>query len=74
MLEPKYQQVVSKIFCNQLGHRIIEVYVDDMIVNERRIEANPDLRETIGTLRRFHMMLNPNKCVFGVKGESASNF
>lgn len=33
-----------------------------------------DLRETLGTMRRFCMMMNPKKCVFGLKGGKCLGF
>ncbi|XP_057965298.1 uncharacterized protein LOC131155865 [Malania oleifera] len=45
----------------------MEAYVDDMLV--KSMEAGQhckDLRETFELLRRYHMRLNPTKCVFGV--------
>ncbi|XP_057962183.1 uncharacterized protein LOC131153755 [Malania oleifera] len=66
-----YQRLVNKIFKEQLG-KTMEAYVDDMLV--KSMEAGQhckDLRETFELLRRYHMRLNPSKCVFGV---SASKF
>ncbi|XP_065027568.1 uncharacterized protein LOC135651428 [Musa acuminata AAA Group] len=61
-----YQRMVDKLFRRQIG-RNMEIYVDDMIVKSKTAEAHlADLAETFQTLRRFHMRLNPAKCVFGV--------
>ncbi|XP_057962388.1 uncharacterized protein LOC131153960 [Malania oleifera] len=61
-----YQRLVNKIFKEQL-RKTMEAYVDDMLV--KSMEAGQhckDLRETFELLRRYHMRLNPSKCVFGV--------
>src|SRR5438128_5226943 len=45
----------------------MEAYVDDLVVNTRnRASLIDDLDETFRSLRRTRMMLNPEKCVFGV--------
>ena len=45
----------------------VEVYVDDML-RKIKDEANhlDDLKETLSTLRKDNMKLNPVKCVFAV--------
>ena len=45
----------------------MEVYVDDML-RKIKDEANhlDDLKETLSTLRKDNMKLNPAKCVFAV--------
>ncbi|XP_065050247.1 uncharacterized protein LOC103995026 [Musa acuminata AAA Group] len=45
----------------------MEVYVDNMIVKSQEARTHlTDLAETLATLRRFGMHLNPAKCAFGV--------
>lgn len=47
--------------------RNIEVYVDDIIMKTKKSDnLITNLEETFTNLRRFHIKLNPNKCVFGV--------
>ena len=42
-------------------------YVDDMLVKSLVAEHHPiDLEECFQTLHKFHVKLNPVKCVFGV--------
>ena len=61
-----YQQLVDKMFKNQLD-RIIKVYVDDMLVKSCTISDHiADLQETFDTLHRFQMRLNLAKCAFRV--------
>ena len=46
----------------------MEVYIDDMLVKSiNRAGQVNDIKETFDTLRKFRMMLNPDKCVFGVE-------
>jgi dsDNA-binding SOS-regulon protein len=45
----------------------VEVYVDDIVVKSRQKDTFlRDLEDIFASLRRYHMMLNPEKCVFGV--------
>jgi hypothetical protein len=61
-----YQKCVHTILESQIG-RNIEAYIDDIVVKSRqRGDLLSDLEETFGNLRKFRMMLNPKKCVFGV--------
>lgn len=61
-----YQRLVNTVVKGQIG-RILEVYVDDMLVKSWRIdEPLRNLAETFDTLDRYDMKLNPAKCVFGV--------
>lgn len=46
-----------------------------MIVKSKAKSDHPaDLKETLSTLRKYRMMLNPKKCVFGVKGGKCLGF
>ena len=50
----------------QIG-RNVRAYVDDIVVKSRKKETLiDDLKETFDKLRVYKMMLNPDKCVFGV--------
>lgn len=47
--------------------RIIEVYMDDMLVKSKAAEDHiKHLDEMFQILRKYRMNLNPQKCVFGV--------
>ena len=47
----------------------MEVYVDDMVVKSMTVEARVhDMKEVFVEIRKYDMRLNPDKCVFGVKG------
>jgi hypothetical protein len=57
---------VQIILENQIG-RNIEDYIDDIVVKLKKCgDLLDDLKETLDNLRKYKMMLNPKKCVFGV--------
>jgi hypothetical protein len=57
---------VHIILENQIG-RNIEAYIDDIVVKSKKHgDLLDDLKETFDNLRKYKMMLNPNKYVFGV--------
>jgi hypothetical protein len=50
----------------QIG-RNIEAYIDDEVVKSKKHgDLLDDLKETFDNLRKYKIMLNPKKCVFGV--------
>jgi hypothetical protein len=54
------------IWENQIG-RNIEAYIDDIVVKSKKCGGLLDnLKETLDNLRKYKMMLNPKKCMFGV--------
>ncbi|PKA46155.1 RNA-directed DNA polymerase like [Apostasia shenzhenica] len=60
-----YQRMIDAVFKNQRG-RNLEAYVDDVLVKSKTLtEHLGDLRETLDTLRRYNLKLNPAKCTFG---------
>ncbi|PKA56162.1 RNA-directed DNA polymerase like [Apostasia shenzhenica] len=60
-----YQRMIDAVFKNQRG-RNLEAYVDDILVKSKTLtEHLRDLRETLDTLRRYNLKLNPAKCTFG---------
>jgi hypothetical protein len=61
-----YQKCVHIILEGQIG-RNIKTYIDDIVVkSKKRGDLLDDLKETFDNLRKFKMMLNSKKCVFGV--------
>ena len=61
-----YQRCMQNCLHTQIG-RNVHAYVDDIVVKSRKKETLiDDLKETFDNLRVYKMMLNPNKCVFGV--------
>ncbi|PKA54419.1 RNA-directed DNA polymerase like [Apostasia shenzhenica] len=60
-----YQRMIDIVFKNQRG-RNLKAYVDDILVKSKTLtEHLGDLRETLDTLRRYNLKLNPAKCTFG---------
>jgi hypothetical protein len=61
-----YQKYVHTVLESQIG-RNVDAYIDDIVVkSEKRGDLLDDLKETFDNLRKFKMMLNTKKCVFGV--------
>ena len=61
-----YQQLVNKMFPNQLGNTM-EVYIDDMLIKSPHTNQYLDhLCQAFKVLRKYNMKLNPTKCSFGV--------
>jgi hypothetical protein len=61
-----YQKCVHTVLEGQIG-RNVEAYIDDIVVkSEKCRDLLDDLKEIFDNLRKFKMMLNPKKCVFGV--------
>ena len=62
-----FQRLMDKVFVDQIG-RNVSAYVDDILVKSTSVEKHPeDLRETLRTLKKYGMKLNPSKCSFGIK-------
>ena len=60
-----YQQMVTRMFRQQIS-KIVEVYVDAMVVKSLKSEEHvPDLNEVFEILRYHKLRLNVTKCVFG---------
>jgi hypothetical protein len=61
-----YQKCVHIILENQIG-RNVKAYINDIVAKSKKHgELLDDLKETFDNLHKYKMMLNPNKCVFGV--------
>nr|AAL91598.1 Putative gag-pol precursor [Oryza sativa Japonica Group] len=61
-----FQRTVQGALSDQLGNNV-EAYVDDIVVKTKTSDSLiDDLRETFDNLRRYRLMLNPEKCTFGV--------
>jgi hypothetical protein len=59
---------------DQIG-RNIHAYVDDIaVMSNKQDDLIADLQETFNNLRKYNMMLNPMKCVFGVPAEQLLGF
>ena len=47
--------------------KMTEVYIDDILVKSvKAVDHIAHLEEAFGILRKYRMMLNPSKCIFGV--------
>ena len=61
-----YQRLVNMMFKDLIG-KMMEVYVDDMLVKSKVAEDHmKHLGQMFEILRKWHMKLNPLKCVFRV--------
>ena len=61
-----YQRMMTRMFEPQLG-KIIEVYIDDMVVKSKKeSEHVKDLERIFAVLREHQLRLNASKCSFGV--------
>ncbi|GJV56743.1 reverse transcriptase domain-containing protein [Tanacetum coccineum] len=59
-----YQRLVDTIFEGQMG-RNLEAYIDDMVIKSKtKPEMIKDVEETLLTLKKVNMKLNPKKCSF----------
>nr|GEZ63847.1 reverse transcriptase domain-containing protein [Tanacetum cinerariifolium] len=59
-----YQRLVDTIFEGQMG-RNLEAYVDDMVIKSKtEPEMIKEVKETLLTLKKVNMKLNPKKCSF----------
>jgi len=62
-----YQRLMDKVLAAMLG-RNVQAYVDDMVVAlHERGRHTADLEELFATISKYHLKLNPEKCVFGVE-------
>ena len=61
-----YQRMMTRIFEPQLG-KIIEVYIDDIVVKSKVVSEHVgDLGSIFEILRKHKLCLNASKCSFGV--------
>jgi hypothetical protein len=61
-----FQRCMRRVFGKLIG-RIIEAYVDNIVVKSKRTrDLVPDLTKVFAKLRQHGVNLNPDKCVFGV--------
>ncbi|GKF16799.1 reverse transcriptase domain-containing protein, partial [Tanacetum coccineum] len=63
----KRVRLVDTIFEGQIG-RNLEAYVDDMVIKSKtEQDLLKDIEETLLTLKKVNMKLNPKKCSFGME-------
>ena len=69
-----YQRLMTKIFKPLIG-RMVEVYIDDIVVKSKtREEHTHHLQEVFHLLMRYNMKLNPSKYAFGVSADKFLGF
>ncbi|XP_015968640.1 uncharacterized protein LOC107492158 [Arachis duranensis] len=62
-----YQRLMNKVFADHIG-KLMEVYVDDMLVKIKSEELLlSDLTKVFNTIRKHGMRHNPAKCTFAVE-------
>ena len=61
-----YQRMMTRMFRDKIG-RIVEVYIDDMMVKSKReMQHIDDLKGVFEVLQRHKLRLNVDKCAFEV--------
>jgi hypothetical protein len=61
-----FNRMVKIVLGPQL-RRNVSAYVDDVVIHRKKKEDHiEDPRETFANLRKYDLMLNPEKCIFGV--------
>jgi hypothetical protein len=66
---PTFNRMMKLILGSQLG-RNASAYVDDIIImSEKEKDHIADLTETFDNMRQNGLKLNPEKCIFGIKGQ-----
>jgi len=69
-----YQRAMVALF-DDMMHKEIEVYVDDMIAKSRMEEEHlVNLQRLFQRLRKYRLRLNPAKCMLGVKSRKLLDF
>jgi hypothetical protein len=57
---------MQKCLADQID-RNIHAYMDDIaVMSKKQDDLIADMQETFNNLRKYNMMLNPTKCIFGV--------
>ena len=69
-----YQSMMSHIFEPLFG-KTTEAYIDDMLVKSKsRKDHLAHLREAFQLMRSHLLLLNPNKCAFGIESGNFLEF
>jgi hypothetical protein len=72
--EATYQKCIHIILEPQIG-RNVKAYIDDVVVKLKKCgDLLDDVKETFDNLRRYKMMLNTKKCVFGVSSRKLVDY
>ena len=69
-----YQRMATTLF-HDMMHNEVEVYVDDMIVKSKdRGSHIVNLKKFFERIKEYRLILNPQKCTFGVTTKKLLNF
>nr|MCH9869667.1 reverse transcriptase family protein [Serratia marcescens] len=69
-----FQRLVDRVF-EPLKGRVVEAYVDDLVVKSQEALGHPAaMGEAFEVLRQHNMKLNPEKCAFGDPGGKFLDF
>src|SRR5664279_942708 len=69
-----YQRCIQRCLHKKIGHNV-HAYVEDIVVmSKKRGDLLEYLKEMFDNLRKYKMMLNPTKCVFGVPAGNLLGF
>ena len=69
-----YQRAMNYIFHKLIG-RIVEIYIDDVVVKSKGYREHlADLRETLECRRKHGLKMNPNKYAFRVSAREFLGF
>jgi len=69
-----YQRLMNRVLAPIIG-RIVQAYVDDMVVTSQQREQHvADLEELFTTIAKYRLKMNPKKCVFGVEADKFLGF
>lgn len=69
-----YQRAMTTIF-HDLIHKILEDYVDEILVKSHNIiDHLAHLEKVFDRLAKYHLMLTPKKCVFGITSNKLLGF
>jgi hypothetical protein len=61
-----YQRAMNYIFHELIG-RIVEIYIDDVVVKSKRYKEHlENLRKTLECARKHGLKMNPNKCALSI--------
>jgi hypothetical protein len=64
-----FNRMASKVLSSQIGRNVL-TYVDDIIIKSTKQQNHiVNLQETFANFRKACLKLNPEKCVFRVKGK-----
>ena len=65
-VDATYQQMMTRMFRDKI-ERIIEVYIDNMVVKSKwEMQHIDDLKGVLEVLQWHNLCLNADKCAFGV--------